>query len=101
MHWLVNIVCGKPGYPSAVLLRGVEGTVGPARLTKRFSIDKMLNAKMLGKGSGLWIEEWADDTQPAARLKIRKTPRIGIDSSGPVWSRKLLRFVLADGTIKK
>jgi DNA-3-methyladenine glycosylase len=90
MHWLVNIVCGKPGHPSAVLLRGVEGTVGPGRLTKKLMIDKSLNMKMLGKNSGLWIEE-GDKNE---KIKIKKTPRIGIDSSGPVWSKKLLRFVI-------
>ena len=28
------------------------------------------------------------------KYKIRKMPRVGIDHSGPVWSKKLLRFVL-------
>ena len=89
MHWMLNIVCGKAGHPSAVLIRGVAGCIGPARLTKKLGIDKMLNEKMLGKKSSLWIEE--GDGQ---KLKIKKTPRIGIDSSGPVWSKKLYRFVL-------
>ncbi len=90
MHWLVNIVCGKSGHPSAVLLRGVEGTVGPARLTKKLRIDKSLNSRMLGKKSGLWIEEG----DKKVKFNVQKTPRIGIDSSGPVWSKRLLRFVL-------
>ncbi len=90
MHWLVNIVCGKVGHPGAVLLRGIEGTVGPARLTKKLKIDKSLNMKKLSKKSGLWIEEG----DKAEKIKIIKTPRIGIDSSGPIWSKKLLRFVL-------
>src|SRR3989344_3170907 len=34
IHWMLNIVCGKEGYPSAILIRGVEGCIGPARLTK-------------------------------------------------------------------
>ena len=90
MHWMLNITCGKKGYPAAVLIRGIEGCIGPARLTKKLSIDKNLNNKILGKKSGLWIE----DSGPNKKLKIIKTPRIGVDSAGPVWSKKLYRFVL-------
>src|SRR3989344_3824994 len=56
MHWMLNIVTEKPDFPSAVLIRGTEQVSGPARLTKRFQIDKTLNGQMLGKKSGLWIE---------------------------------------------
>ena len=35
MHWMLNVVTGPVGYPAAVLIRSVEGTVGPARLTIR------------------------------------------------------------------
>lgn len=90
MHFMLNISCDKEGYPSAVLIRGVEGVVGPGRLTKRLQIDKILNTKFLGKTSGLWIEE-GDSKE---KFKIMRTPRIGIDSSGPIWSKKLYRFVL-------
>ncbi len=89
MHWLLNITCGKVGHPSAVLIRGVEGITGPARLTKKLNIDKRLNTLPLGKKSGLWIEEGYK-----SKIKILKTPRIGIDSSGPVWSKKLYRFIV-------
>lgn len=90
MHFMLNIVCGKKGHPSAVLIRGIDGCVGPGRLTKKLQIDKTLNGKLLGKASGLWIEE-ASDT---VKLKIKKTPRIGVDYTGPVWSQKLRRFVI-------
>src|SRR5262245_57501705 len=39
IHWMLNLVCGKERYPAAVLIRGVEGVSGPARLTKALSID--------------------------------------------------------------
>src|SRR6185369_3100034 len=29
MHWMLNIVCGPVGFPSAILIRGIEGFVGP------------------------------------------------------------------------
>lgn len=99
LHWLVNIVCGKEGHPAAVLLRGVLGTIGPARLTKKLQIDKTLNGKKLGKAAGLWIEENSvgkkgENKDVRGKFRILKTPRIGIDSSGPIWSKKLYRFVL-------
>ena len=90
MHWMLNIVCGKKGHPAAVLIRGVEGCIGPARLTKKLKIDKDLNSKILGRKSGLWIE----DNSVNKKLKIIKTSRIGVDYAGPIWSKKLYRFVL-------
>lgn len=90
MHHMFNIVCGPKGHPSAVLIRGVEGCVGPGRLTKKLQIDKGLNGKILGRKSGLWVEE-GDITQ---KFKIKRTPRIGVDYAGPVWSQKLYRFLI-------
>jgi DNA-3-methyladenine glycosylase len=90
MHWMLNISCGKKGHPAAVLIRGLEDCIGPARITKKLGIDKMLSGKMLGKKSGLWIEERKAEN----KLKIKRTPRIGINSAGPIWTKKLYRFVL-------
>lgn len=91
MHYMLNITTCREGFPGAVLIRGVEGSVGPGRLTKRLLIDKQLNDLDLGKKSGVWIENGDLD-----KFKIKRTPRIGIDSSGPIWSKKLLRFVLVE-----
>jgi DNA-3-methyladenine glycosylase len=111
MHHMLNIVCGKKGYPSAILIRGVEGCIGPGRLTKKLVIDKTLNGEPLGSRSGLWVENenakgkltlgGATTVQRGKnkmqRVKILKTPRIGVDYAGPVWSKKLYRFVLTSG----
>ena len=96
VHWMFNIVCGKSGYPAAVLIRGVENCVGPARLTKKLGIDKNLNGKMLGKKSGLWISVSAKGYGETKEKiwKIIKTPRVGVDYAGPIWSKKLYRFAL-------
>src|SRR3569832_1368993 len=40
MHWMLNLICGKEGYPSGVLIRGAGGISGPARVTHAQSIDK-------------------------------------------------------------
>lgn len=93
IHWMLNISCGKVGHPAAVLIRGIEGCIGPARLTKKLRIDKRLNKKLLGKKSDLWIEE-ADSI--SKKIKVLKTPRIGVNYAGFVWSKKLYRFVLKE-----
>jgi DNA-3-methyladenine glycosylase len=99
-HYMLNVTCGKKGHPAAVLIRGVEGCVGPGRLTKKLFIDKSLNGKMLGKKSRLWIEERIEVRGSKleirkSKFKIKRTPRIGVAYAGPVWSKKLYRFVLA------
>lgn len=99
MHYMLNIVCGPNDYPAAVLIRGIfnmeEGKEisGPGRVTKRLEIDKNLNNKILGKKVGLWIEYKKEDINNG-KIKVISTPRIGINSSGPVWSKKPWRFLL-------
>lgn len=105
MHWMLNIVCGPKGHPSAVLVRAIErlkeGKIekfdGPAKLTKHLKIDKYLNNRKLGRKSGLWVE----DTGGKRKLEIKKLPRVGVDYSGPIWSKKLLRFKIADGKVRQ
>src|SRR3989338_4648093 len=38
MHWMLNIVTERNGYPAAILIRGVQGISGPARITKFLKI---------------------------------------------------------------
>ena len=90
MHWMLNIVCGKEKYPAAALIRGVEGTNGPARLTKAFGIDKKLNNIPLSKKSGLWVE---DRGIKFSKVDIKRTGRVGVDYAGE-WAKKPWRFVL-------
>lgn len=90
MHWMLNLICGKKGFPSGVLIRGAGEFVGPARLTKGVDIDKMLNGASLGKKRGLWVE---DRGVKIARGQILKTPRIGIGYAEE-WIETPWRFVL-------
>ena len=89
MHWMLNIVCGKEKYPAAVLIRGVEGITGPARLTKALQIDTRFNTKKLSKKTGLWIEDRGVKINPK---NIKRTPRIGVAYAGK-WAKKPWRFV--------
>jgi len=87
IHSLLNITTGKEGHPEAVLLRAIEGSVGPGRLTKRLSIDRSLNRMPLCEESGLWLE---DD---GVRFDFITAPRVGIDYAAEEDRNRLWRFV--------
>lgn len=100
IHWMLNVVCGKKGYPAAILIRGAGDVVGPARLTKALSIDKSLNHKDLGEKAGLWIEDRGVKIPPR---QIARTPRIGIGYAGE-YALKPWRFVIkseVNGTVRR
>jgi DNA-3-methyladenine glycosylase len=90
MHWMLNVVTGPGAYPAAVLIRGVEGIVGPARLTKALGINGDLNGKVANKVTGVWFSE---GPRPS-RKQIIRSARIGVDYAGPIWSLKPYRFRL-------
>lgn len=105
MHFMLNIVIGAKDYPSAILIRGTDKIIGPARLTKFLKIDRRLNDMPANKKSGLWIEDRGTTSKKlkskSQKYKIIATPRIGIAHSGPVWSKKKLRFVLRADNLPK
>jgi len=90
MHWMLNIVTGPKDYPAAVLIRGVKGINGPAKLTKFLKIDKRFNNKLATRAAGLWIENHGVKIK---KHKIKRMPRVGVDYSG-LWAKKPLRFLL-------
>ena len=91
LHWMLNVVTGDEGYPAAVLIRGIDGVIGPGRVAAALGITRTLNGALCSPASGLWFEEIAERV-PAG--PILKTPRVGINYAGPVWAAKKLRFVL-------
>lgn len=91
MHWMLNIVTEREKYPAAVLIRGVEGVSGPARVSKFFKIDKRLNGKPASRRSGLWLEDRGVKIEPRS---IKRGARIGIDYAGE-WRNKMWRFYFA------
>jgi DNA-3-methyladenine glycosylase len=90
MYEMLNIVTGADGYPSAVLIRGVDGIDGPGRLTRELGITRTLNAQPARTESGLWIEDRGLVVAPA---DIIATPRIGVSYAGE-WASREWRFVL-------
>lgn len=93
MHELLNIITGPEEYPAGVLIRGVEGLSGPARLTKALGITRKLNGLKLGKKAGLWIE---DRGEIIDKKRIMRTPRIGVAYAGEEWAGKLYRFIVSE-----
>lgn len=89
IHEMLNLVVGPADWPAAILIRGVEGAVGPGRVTKLLGIDRKLNRAPASEDSGLWIEDRGLRV-PAAIVSA--TPRIGVDYAGPLWSAKPWRF---------
>lgn len=90
MHWMLNIVTEREGYPAAVLIRGVERIGGPAKVTKFFKIGKSFNSKAAGRRTGLWIEDSGVKIRPNA---ISRSKRVGVDYAGSS-RHKLWRFHL-------
>jgi len=88
IHSLLNITTGEDGHPEAVLIRAVEGAIGPGRLTKRLLIDRALNRLPLCEESGLWLED--DGTCP----EYTAAPRVGIDYASDEDRARLWRFIL-------
>jgi len=86
MYQMLNFVTAHENEPQAVLIRGVEGVVGPGRVTKLLQIDKSFYAEDLSTSTRLWVE---DRGEPAPKIKTGK--RVGIDYAG-AWKNKLWRF---------
>jgi DNA-3-methyladenine glycosylase len=91
LHWMLNIVTGEIDEAAAVLIRGLDLVNGPGRVAAALRIDASLNGCAAAKATGLWFE---DVGGPPAKMRIRRTPRIGVDYAGPIWAAKKLRFVL-------
>jgi DNA-3-methyladenine glycosylase len=108
MHWCLNAVTGREGYPAAVLIRALEplaglttmrrrrGDVpdpalcaGPARLCAALGITGMWNGRDLQDGPVRILR--LSPSRPG-RQRILATPRIGITAARD-WP---LRYVLAD-----
>ena len=73
MHNLLNVVTGPADHPEAVLIRGVEGAIGPGRVTKMLQVTRALNRENLVASERLWIEEG-----DGAKHRFKSSPRVGI-----------------------
>ena len=92
VHEMLNLTTGPIGYPAAILIRGLNGVIGPGRLTKRLGIDRRFNGLVASRETGLWLE---DNGIPVADTEVEQTARIGVDYAGPDWANRPYRYVWA------
>jgi DNA-3-methyladenine glycosylase len=106
MHWMLNVVTEREGFPAAILIRSLEvcegseiisnrrkgaDTYGPAKLTQALGIDSAQNeAKLYDQGGGIWIEPG----NPITGFKIIRSPRVGLFSVPEPWKSIPWRFQL-------
>ncbi|MCC5845390.1 MAG: DNA-3-methyladenine glycosylase [Verrucomicrobia bacterium] len=93
VHWLLNITTREEGYPTAVLIRGMEGVSGPGRLTKHLELSGEENTLPLGRTAGLWVAAG----NPVPEASVARSARVGVDYAGPEWSRMPWRFQVSGG----
>ena len=89
IHDMLNIVTGPAESPQAVLIRSVEGSTGPGRLTKALSIGPKFNGVSFIDSDLIWLE--TDSFEPAS---IRALPRVGISYASEEDQARLWRFVI-------
>ena len=106
MHWMLNAVTEKEGFPAAVLIRAIEpvegtevislrrhgrDTLGPAKLTQALRIDRTLNgARLFDSDSGLWIEAGSSISSG----DIITSPRVGLYTVPEPWKSMPWRFLV-------
>lgn len=88
MYWMLNIVSEKENVPQAVLIRGAGIYNGPGKLTRALGIDRSFYAEDLTLSERIWIED------SGASLKVKTSPRIGVDYSGDYWKTRPWRYFI-------
>jgi DNA-3-methyladenine glycosylase len=108
MHWMLNFVTEKEGFPSAVLIRGIwpdEGldemlhrrpvaslsnlSNGPAKLCQALGINGRWNGvDLCGKGAKLFVEEGVNIRMDSINIG----PRVGLNNVPEPWKSKPWRF---------
>ena len=86
MYHMFNIITGQEEDPQGVLIRGVEGYLGPGKFTKYCGIDKKFDRHDMKSSEMLWLED--DGYEP----RIVLSPRIGIDYADESDRERLWRF---------
>ena len=112
IHWMLNFVAEREGFPAAILIRGIrpeEGidiiskrrgsqpkplwTNGPGKICQALNIDGKLNkADVCIVDSGLFVESGL--SFPDSRVKTG--PRVGLNSVPEPWKSIQWRFLVLE-----
>jgi DNA-3-methyladenine glycosylase len=108
MHWCMNVITEREGFPAAVLLRAIVATDGietmrrrrgradhltdgPAKLAQALGINGKWNGlDLCVRDSGLWIEK----TTPVPDSGVVAAPRVGLGQTPEPWFSKPWNFSL-------
>lgn len=88
MHYMLNFVTSVKDNPQAVLIRGVNKTFGPGRVTKLLQIDKTFNKKSIINSPLIWIEDVGQ------KVAYKTDVRVGIDYAGDYWRNRPWRYIV-------
>ena len=86
MYDMFNIITGEENDPQGVLIRGVEGYMGPGKFTKFCGLDRSFNRIDMKSSDMLWLED--DGFVP----QIACGERIGIGFASAADQARLWRF---------
>lgn len=106
MHWMINFVTERDGFPAAVLLRGIHATNGinlmqkrrkrsehltdgPGKISQALAIDKRWNgADICARDSDVFIES----TYAVADSRVIQSARVGLGTTPEPWLSKKWNF---------
>jgi DNA-3-methyladenine glycosylase len=88
MYWMLNVVTGREGDPSAALIRGLDYISGPGKVGKILQLDRSFYGEDLFVSQRLWIEHHN------CNFPFVTSPRIGIGYAGEPWVSMPWRYIL-------
>jgi DNA-3-methyladenine glycosylase len=108
MHWMINFVVEREGFPAAVLIRAIvptEGldriaarrygrpkaqwTDGPGKICQALAIDRQQNGADLCAGQGVLFVEFGETISDSS---VTIGPRVGLNSVPEPWKSIPWRF---------
>ncbi len=106
MHWMMNFITERDGFPAAVLLRAIEATEGialmqtrrkhldhltdgPAKIAQALEIDQRWNgADLCQRNAKIFIEA----THGVAASQVKRSLRVGLGETPEPWLSKKWNF---------
>jgi DNA-3-methyladenine glycosylase len=110
MHWMLNFVVEKQGFPAAILIRAIQAvegldtiaerrggqpparwTDGPAKICQALHIERGLNGADLCNPQAELFVEWGE---PISEDRVTTGPRVGLNTVPEPWKSVPWRFLV-------